>query len=111
MKDQITKIKNNIEKVVINAGVGKLSSKAHFKDKILPEITEQISKITGQKPTPTKSRKSIAGFDVREGDTVGLKTTLRGKRMADFIIKINSIAFPRLRDFKGIDLKNIDKNG
>ncbi|HMB17306.1 MAG TPA: 50S ribosomal protein L5 [Candidatus Paceibacterota bacterium] len=111
MDEKKEKIKNNIEKIVVNTGVGKLSDKAHFKDKLLPDITEEISLITGQKPSLRRAKKSIAGFDVRQGDVVGLKVTLRGKRMIDFLMKLNNVAMPRLRDFKGIGLNNIDQNG
>jgi large subunit ribosomal protein L5 len=111
MEDQIKKITKNIEKVVINTGLGKLTNRSDFKNQVLPNISEELSLITGQKPSPRQAKKSIAGFDVREGNIIGLKSTLRGKRMADFIIKINSIILPRVRDFKGIDPKNIDEKG
>jgi len=100
-----------IEKVVINAGVGRLlSSTSNAKD-FLSKISEDISSITGQKPVVTKARKSIASFKVREGQPVGLKVTLRGQRMYDFLDRFISVALPRSRDFKGIDPKGIDKSG
>lgn len=111
MKDQAKKITDNIEKVVVNAGIGKMNSRSDFKSKVLPSVTEELSLITGQKPSPRPAKKSIAGFTIREGNIVGLKVTLRGKRMADFLIRVISIVLPRVRDFKGLDLKNVDKNG
>lgn len=111
MKDQVKKITDNIEKVVVNAGIGKMNSRSDFKSKVLPSVTEELSVITGQKPSQRPSRKSIAGFTIREGNIVGLKVTLRGKRMADFITRVISVVLPRVRDFKGLDLKNVDKNG
>lgn len=100
-----------IEKIVVNNGIGRLSQQPSFEDKILPEIIKEIALITGQKPIVSKAKKSIAGFKIREGQIVGLKTTLRGGRMFDFLDKLIRIVLPRLRDFRGIDLKNIDANG
>lgn len=100
-----------IVKVVINSGIGKLSGNPTFAEKILPEIVDSFSRIAGQRPALTAAKKSIAGFKIRQGQTVGLKATLRGKRMFDFISRLISVALPRVRDFRGIDLKSIDKNG
>lgn len=96
-----------IKKVIINVGIGKLEKE---KEKV-KDIVESISIITGQKPLMTKSRKSISGFKVREGANVGVKVTLRGKRMWNFIDKLNNIAFPRTRDFQGIKISSISKEG
>lgn len=98
------------QRVVVNIGLGRASQSASF-DKILPEITKEFANITGQKPSPRPAKKSIAGFKLREGQVVGLKVTLRGKRMYDFLDKVVKIVFPRLRDFRGISLKNIDEKG
>lgn len=100
-----------IEKVVVNAGVGRLSQQPNFEEKILPEIIKELSLITGQRPAETQSKQSIAGFKIREGQIVGLKITLRGKRMNDFIQRIIKAVLPRIRDFRGIILKNIDSRG
>ncbi len=108
-KEKIKKVK--IEKIVVNAGVGKLSQQANFEDKILPEIIKELSLITGQKPAACKAKKSIAGFKTRTGQIIGLKITLRRRQMKDFLKRLINIVFPRLRDFRGISLKNIDKNG
>jgi len=101
----------NIEKIVVNVGVGRLSQQAGFEEKILPEITKELSLITGQKPVVCRAKKSIAGFKTRAGQIVGLKTTLRRHRMDDFLKRVINMVLPRLRDFRGIPLKNIDKNG
>ncbi len=101
-----------LEKIVISVGIGKsrqLSSQ--FSEKILPEIKKELSLITGQIPTDAQAKKSIAGFKVREGEVVGLKITLRRKRMNDFLKRLINAVLPRVRDFKGIDLKSVDKNG
>ncbi len=102
---------NKIGKIVINAGIGRLSQQPNFEEKILPELIRDISLITGQKPMICKAKKSIAGFKMRAGQVVGLKTTLRRKKMADFLTKLINITLPRIRDFQGISLKNIDSNG
>ncbi|MDI6717517.1 MAG: 50S ribosomal protein L5 [Patescibacteria group bacterium] len=108
--------KNNLavpklEKIVLNVGAGRMSQQPNFQDKLLPELEKEIALISGQKPKLTMSKKSISGFKVRQGQIIGLKTTIRGNRMYDFLDKIIKIVFPRVKDFKGIDLKNIDKTG
>jgi large subunit ribosomal protein L5 len=108
---QKMQVNNIIEKIIINAGIGRLSQQPNFEEKILPELIRDISLITGQKPMICRAKKSIAGFKMRAGQIVGLKTTLRRKKMADFLVKLIKITFPRIRDFQGIDLKNIDSNG
>jgi large subunit ribosomal protein L5 len=96
-----------IEKVVVNVGVGKT-----LKDgKMLDAIIEDVKRITGQVPVKTAAKKSIAGFKIREGQIVGLMTTLRGQRMYDFVEKLIKIALPRVRDFKGLNPKSFDKRG
>lgn len=100
-----------IEKVVVNVGVGRMSQQQNFGDKILPEVIKDLAAITGQKPKTAVAKKSIAGFKIRQGQTVGLVVTLRGSKMADFMDRLVKIVFPRVRDFRGINLKNVDKNG
>lgn len=102
-----------VEKVVINTGFGKLiSGKTNDETKKLQKaIQDDLALITGQRPVLTKAKKSIAGFKIREGNLIGAKTTLRGPKMYDFLEKIINIAFPRTRDFRGIDLKSFDKKG
>jgi large subunit ribosomal protein L5 len=108
MQENLTK---NIEKIVINVGVGKKSQDGSFENKILPEIEKNLEIITGQKPTKRKAKQSIAGFKLRAGQIVGLKVTLRKKRMEDFLLKLIHFTLPRVKDFRGINLKNIDQNG
>lgn len=100
-----------VKKIVINAGLGKMSQQSNFTEKILPEIIRDLSIITGQKPAVTTAKKSIAGFKIRAGQIVGLKVTLRRRKMNDFMERLINIVLPRVKDFKGIDLGNIDKNG
>ncbi|MDP3015066.1 MAG: 50S ribosomal protein L5 [bacterium] len=100
-----------IEKIVVGVGVGRLSQQPNFEEKILPELIKDLSLITGQKPAVCKAKKSIAGFKIRMGQIVGLKTVLRRGRMYDFLEKLIKMVFPRVRDFQGIDLKNMDAQG
>lgn len=100
-----------IEKVVVNTGFGRLSSQPNFNDKILPALTEEFAAITGQKPATRPAKKSISGFKLREGTPVGLKSTLRGKRADLFLSKVMKVVLPRVRDFQGIGMKNIDVYG
>ncbi len=100
-----------IVKVAINVGIGRLSQQANFEQNFLPEIAKELSLIIGQKPKNTKARISIAAFKLRKGQTIGLAITLRAQRMYDFLEKLIKIALPRLRDFRGLDLRLIDKQG
>lgn len=100
-----------LEKVVINAGVGRLSNQPHFEEKVLPEIMKDLATITGQKARIARARKSIAGFKIRQNQIVGLSITLRRQKMVDFFERLNRIVLPRVRDFIGIDTKSIDKSG
>lgn len=96
-----------VEKVVINAGTGKIAKEKAKMD----TLERQISFITGQKPIATKARKSVAGFKIRAGMPIGLKATLRGERMYEFLDRLISIALPRTRDFSGISLGVFDGKG
>ncbi len=100
-----------IQKIVVNSGIGKLTSMPNFKDKVLPEIMAEFSAIVGQKPSPRGAKKSIAGFKLREGTIVGITATVRGARMRAFLERMNKVVFPRIRDFRGIPQKNIDAQG
>lgn len=96
-----------LQKVVLNVGVGK-----QLKDEGYADMVEKsLMRITGQKPIRTTARISISNFKVREGQVVGLKVTLRGKRMYDFLEKLLRVTFPRVRDFRGIPTKGFDKQG
>jgi large subunit ribosomal protein L5 len=99
------------EKVVINVSLGRLIANASKQKDFIDEVSKEFMAITGQKPIITKAKKSIASFKVREGNPVGLKVTLRGKRMNDFIDKLIHVALPRSRDFKGLKLNCVDKGG
>ena len=93
-------------KVVISAGVGS------FKDKKkIDVVKDRLAKIAGQKPASRGAKKSVASFKVREGDTVGMQVTLRGKRMYDFLDRFLNVALPRTKDFRGLDAKAIDEMG
>lgn len=102
-----------IVKVVVNVGIGKYLSNLSptDKEKILEQLKKAVSLITGQWPAETKAKKSISGFKVRKGSVVGLKVTLRRKRMYDFLDRLVKIVLPRVRDFRGLLLKNFDQNG
>lgn len=100
-----------LQKIVINVGIGRMSQQSNFTEKMLPEIIKDFATITGQKPALTSAKKSIAGFKTREGQVVGMKATLRRRRMKDFLERLVKITLPRVKDFKGIELKNIDSNG
>ncbi len=96
-----------ITKVVINAGIGK-----YLKEKdAVDEIVASLAVIAAQKPVLTKAKKSISGFKTRQGQEVGVAVTLRGERMWHFLERAIQAAFPRVRDFRGIDRKNFDKQG
>jgi large subunit ribosomal protein L5 len=100
-----------LEKIVINAGVGRASATPNFEDKVLKQIEADLSAIAGQKAQVRRSRMSIAGFKMREGQIVGLKTTLRRRKMVDFFNRLTTIVLPRVRDFTGLDPKIVDKGG
>ena len=94
-------------KVVVNMGVGEGSKEPRLLDGAVRDLTE----ITGQRPLVTKAKKSIAGFKLREGQSVGAKVTLRGDRMWEFLDRLLSLALPRIRDFRGLSPRSFDGNG
>jgi large subunit ribosomal protein L5 len=94
-------------KVVVNMGVGEGSKEPRLLDGAVRDLTE----ITGQRPLVTKAKKSIAGFKIREGQSVGAKVTLRGDRMWEFLDRLLSLALPRIRDFRGLSPRSFDGNG
>ena len=94
-------------KVVINMGLGLDGADA----KIMKSTEEDLGKITGQKPTVTKFKKSVANFKTRKGTNAGLKVTLRGNKMYEFIDRLVNIALPRIKDFRGLSPKGFDKFG
>lgn len=96
-----------IEKITLNMGVGE----AVADKKVMDFAVGDMQKIAGQKPVVTMSKKSIAGFKIREGYPVGCKVTLRKERMYDFLDRLISVAIPRIRDFRGISGKSFDGRG
>ncbi len=96
-----------IKKVVVNVGIGKFLKDSSQID----NISKSLATITGQKPAISQAKKSIAGFKIRAGQPVGLKVTLRGQRMWDFIEKLIKVDLPRVRDFHGIKPSAVDTGG
>lgn len=118
LKDVVTKLKDRfqyksvmqvprISKITINMGLGE----AMDDKKVIVSAMAELEKIAGQKPVSTMSRKSIAGFKLREGWPIGCKVTLRGERMYEFLDRLISIALPRVRDFRGLSIKSFDGRG
>jgi large subunit ribosomal protein L5 len=96
-----------VAKVVVNVGIGE----AKDNDKALDAAAGDVTTISGQKPQLIKAKKSVAAFKLREGQTIGIKTTLRGRRMWYFLDKLLSIALPRIRDFRGVTPDGFDGRG
>jgi large subunit ribosomal protein L5 len=96
-----------LEKIVINVGLGR----AKDDKKTIEAAKNTLRKITGQEPVETVAKNSIAGFKLREGNMIGLKLTLRGARMYEFMDRLLNIVMPRLRDFHGVSNKAFDKQG
>lgn len=96
-----------VTKVTLNMGVGE----AVADKKIMDNALEDMTKIGGQKPVTTLSRKSIAGFKIREGIPIGCKVTLRRERMYEFLDRLISVAIPRIRDFRGLNGRSFDGRG
>ena len=96
-----------LEKIVINMGVGEAS----VDSKYMEAAVKDLELIAGQKPVVTKARKSIAGFKIREGQTIGAKVTLRGENMYTFMEKLIKISLPRVRDFRGVSKTAFDGKG
>ena len=94
-------------KIVINVGAGD----AKDNSKVIDSIIEEISLIAGQKAVPTYARKSVANFKLREGVKIGVKVTLRGEKMYEFMDRLFTFALPRVRDFKGINANGFDGRG
>ena len=96
-----------LEKIVVNMGVGKATGQSSLLEGAIRDLTA----ITGQKPLVTKAKKSIAGFKLREGNSIGAKVTLRGDRMWEFLDRLISLAIPRIRDFRGLPANAFDGRG
>ena len=96
-----------LEKIVINVGCGE----ARDNPKVLDAIISDIKQITGQKPVVCKAKKSVANFKLREGMAIGVKVTLRGERLYEFLDRFFNLALPRVRDFRGINPNSFDGRG
>ena len=96
-----------VEKVVVNMGIGSFRGN---KEEV-EMARQEVAMITGQMPSFRRARVSVAGFGVRRGENVGLSTTLRGRRMYDFLDKLFKVVLPRIRDFRGLSRKSFDKGG
>ena len=96
-----------LDKIVINVGCGE----ARDNPKVVDAIVSDIKQITGQKPVICKAKKSVANFKLREGMTIGVKVTLRGERMYEFLDRFFNLALPRVRDFRGINPDSFDGRG
>lgn len=96
-----------LEKIVVNVGLGR----AKDDKKVMDAATNTLRKITGQQPVVTTAKKSIASFKLREGNKIGLKVTLRGDIMYEFMDRLINIVIPRLRDFHGVNPKAFDRQG
>jgi large subunit ribosomal protein L5 len=96
-----------LQKIVVNMGVGKA-----LQDKNrMEQAAEQLTQITGQRAQITKAKVAISGFRLREGNEIGCRVTLRGRRMYEFLDRLISIALPRIRDFRGVNPKSFDGHG
>jgi large subunit ribosomal protein L5 len=96
-----------LEKIVVNMGVGKATQDKNR----MTQAVEQLAQITGQQPQVTRARVAVSGFRLREGNEIGCRVTLRGRRMYEFLDRLISIALPRIRDFRGINPKSFDGHG
>ena len=96
-----------LEKIVVNMGVGDAAQQA----KLLDGAVADLEVITGQKPLITRARKSVSNFKLREGQAIGVKATLRGDRMYEFLDRLITLAIPRIRDFRGLSPRSFDGNG
>jgi large subunit ribosomal protein L5 len=96
-----------LDKIVVNMGVGRATQQPSLLEGAVADLTV----ITGQKPLVTKATKSIAGFKLREGNSIGAKVTLRGDRMWEFLDRLISLAIPRVRDFRGLSPTSFDGRG
>ena len=96
-----------LEKIVINMGVGEAKENA----KVLESAVSDMETITGQKAVITKAKHSIANFKIREGQSIGCKTTLRGDKMYEFLDRLVNLALPRVRDFRGVSANSFDGRG
>lgn len=98
-----------LDKIVINIGIGSMVTQQQVKD--FTAVERSVAAITGQKPVTIRAKKSVSNFKLRENTHNGMKVTLRGERMYDFLSKLINIVFPRVRDFRGMPNNSFDKEG
>lgn len=96
-----------IDKVIVNVGIGRSLQDKSFTD----HVKETLRRATGQQPVLTKAKKSISAFKIREGMSIGMKVTLRGQKMYDFVERLIKVSLPRVRDFRGLSVKSFDQQG
>ena len=96
-----------LDKIVVNVGCGEAKENA----KIIENVMAELATITGQKPVACKSKKAVANFKLREGQVIGVKVTLRGDTMYEFLDRLFNVALPRVRDFRGINPNSFDGRG
>ncbi len=96
-----------LRKIIVNMGVGEAIQDA----KLLDQAAEELAQITGQKPSVTRARKSIANFKLRAGMAIGCRVTLRGRRMYEFLDRLMNLSLPRVRDFRGVSPRAFDGRG
>ena len=96
-----------LDKIVVNVGCGEAKENA----KIIENVSNELATITGQKPVPCRAKKSVANFKLREGQVIGVKVTLRGDIMYEFLDRLFNVALPRVRDFRGINPNSFDGRG
>jgi large subunit ribosomal protein L5 len=96
-----------VEKITLNVGLNSRNTDSG----LLEAVENNLRRITGQKPVRTKAKKAVSAFKIREGMTVGVAVTLRGEKMYDFLDKLVNVSLPRIRDFRGVSPKNLDKKG
>ena len=96
-----------LDKIIINVGAGE----AKENEKIIDSIMSDLAQITGQKAIPCRAKKSVANFKLRQGQVIGVKVTLRGERMYEFVDRLFNVALPRVRDFRGINGNSFDGRG
>ncbi len=110
-KNRHKEVRGFLEKIVVDAGIGRMSQLPNFEEKALVQVMRDLAAITGQKPELRRAKKSIAGFKIRENQIVGARITLRREKMVDFFERLITIVLPRVRDFRGINRTAIDSHG
>ncbi len=100
-----------IDKVVVNVGLGRVTVASAQPEEIIKRVSEELARITGQKPITTQAKKAIASFKTRMGMPIGLKVTLHGSKMYDFLERFIKMALPRTRDFRGLKASSVDASG